>query len=150
VFPVQLILIVEDEYGSAEVLQLLLETHGYRVASASNGSAALDLLAGERPAVILSDFMMPHMNGAELGACIRRNAGWSEIPFVFISGTSEPVVQAAFKDYDRFLPKPTDVDLLLSTVGDLATNGRRPPARSQGVSDSMRHLLKGIEFPSSD
>ena len=146
----QLILIVEDEYGSAEVLQLLLETHGYRVASASNGKAALDLLGGERPAVILSDFMMPHMNGAELGVCIRKNPGWSDIPFVFISGTSESVVQASFRDYDYFLPKPTDVALLLSAVGDLAANGRRPPARSQEVSDSMRQLLKGIEFPPGD
>jgi len=143
----QLILIVEDEYGAAEVLQLLLEAHGYRVTSASNGKAALDTLGGERPSVILSDFMMPFMNGAELGMAIRQNPALAEIPFLFISGTNEEVVQKSFGDYDGFLAKPYDVDTLLSIVGALASGGRKQRVRSKDVDDSMRHLLKGIELP---
>jgi CheY-like chemotaxis protein len=146
----QLILIVEDEYGSAEILQLILEAHGYRVRSASNGKAALEQLNGERPAVIVSDFMMPHMNGAELGAAIRLNAGLADVPFLFISGTNEEVVQKSFGDYDGFLPKPYDVDALLSIIGDLASGGRKQRVRSRDVDESMRHLLKGIELPPGD
>ncbi|KQY81311.1 MULTISPECIES: response regulator [Roseateles] len=146
----QLILIVEDEYGAAEVLQLILEAHGYRVTSASNGRDALQTLSGERPAVIVSDFMMPHMTGGELGTMIRQNSNWADIPFLFMSGTSEEVVQKSFGDYDAFLSKPYDVEALLSIVGELASGGRRQRVRSRDVDESMRHLLKGIELPSDD
>jgi CheY-like chemotaxis protein len=146
----QLILIVEDEYGAAEILQLILEAHGYRVTSASNGKAALEKLSGERPAVIVSDFMMPYMNGAELGAAIRQNPALAEVPFLFISGTNEEVVQKSFGDYDGFLAKPYDVDALLSVVGELASGGRRHRVRSRDVDQSMRQLLKGIELPPGD
>ena len=49
----QLVMVVEDEYGNAEMLQLLLESEGFRVVSASNGVAGIELLAGEKPALIL-------------------------------------------------------------------------------------------------
>ena len=144
-----LIIVVEDEYGAAEVMELLLESHGYRVASASNGKAALELLAAEKPSVIVSDFMMPHMNGAELGLAIRSNAETSDIPFIFLSGTSEDVVRASFSDYDHFLPKPAEINSLLAAVGDLV-NGRRPRIDAGEVDKSMRQLLKGIEIPPGD
>lgn len=143
----QLILIVEDEYGAGEVLQLILEAHGYRVTLTSNGRAALDTLGGERPAVIVSDFMMPHMNGGELGAAIRENPNWADIPLVFMSGTNEEVVRKSFGDYDGFLSKPYDVNALLSVLADLAAGGRKQRVRSRDVEESMRQLLKGIEFP---
>ena len=144
-----LILIVEDEYGAAEVMELLLEAHGYRVAAASNGKAALDLLAAEKPSVIVSDFMMPHMNGAELGLAIRSNAALRDIPFIFLSGTSEEVVRAAFSDYDLFLAKPAEIESLLAAIGDLV-GGRRPRVDASDVDRSMRQLLKGIEIPPGD
>jgi two-component system, OmpR family, phosphate regulon response regulator PhoB len=146
----QLILIVEDEYGAAEILKIILEAHGYRVASASNGKAALEELNGERPAVIVSDFMMPHMTGAELGMAVRQNPNLAEVPFVFISGTNEEVVQKSFGDYDGFLPKPYDLDALLAILADLAAGGRKQRVRSRDVDESMRHLLKGIELPPGD
>jgi two-component system phosphate regulon response regulator PhoB len=146
----QLILIVEDEYGAAEILQLILEAHGYRVTSTSNGRAALETLGGERPAVIVSDFMMPHMTGGELGAAIRQNPDWADIPFLFMSGTNEEVVQKSFGDYDGFLPKPYDADALLAIVGELAAGGRKQRVRSRDVDESMRQLLKGIEMPGDD
>lgn len=123
----KLVLVVEDEYGNAEVLQLLLETAGYRVASASNGKAALALLEGERPALILSDFMMPTMNGGELGQAVRSQPALAQIPFIFMSGTSEDVVRASFSDYDAFLVKPFEVDALLLLVAQLMENGRPLP-----------------------
>lgn len=142
----QLILVVEDEYGAAEVMALMLEAQGYRVASASNGKAALELLGAEKPSVIVSDFMMPHMNGAELGAAVRANPAWIDIPIICLSGTSEEVVRAAFSDYDHFLPKPADIDTLLDAIRDLI-GGRKPRISAREVDKSMRQLLKGIEIP---
>ncbi|MCR5867140.1 MAG: response regulator [Aquincola tertiaricarbonis] len=143
----KLVLIVEDEFGNREVLQLLLEAEGFRTHAVSNGRAALDFLAGEVPAVILSDFMMPTMNGAELCAAVRRDPALCELPFVFMSATSESIVRQACRDYDAFLVKPFDIDSLLLLVRRLAESGRPRSPTSEEVGDSMRHLLKGIELP---
>lgn len=145
----KLVLIVEDEYGNAEVLQLLLEAEGYRVAAASNGKAALELLASEVPAVIVSDFMMPRMNGAELGDAVRRDAALCHVPFVFMSATSEEVVRRSFRDYDAFLPKPFDIDTMVAVVERFSSHGRVAQPSSEAVSESMRQLLKGIQLPPS-
>lgn len=149
----KLVLVVEDEYGAAEVLQLLLEASGYRVAMASNGRMALDLLAGEKPAVVLSDFMMPHMTGGELGTAMRASPVLRDIPFVITSGTSEEVVQRSFSDYDAFVRKPYSADELLDLLATLVSSGR-PRKEQRGASgrdpqvdESMRHLLKGIQLP---
>jgi two-component system phosphate regulon response regulator PhoB len=143
----KLVLVVEDEYGNSEVLQLLLETEGYRVVSASNGAAALEILKGETPALILSDFMMPKMNGAELGEIVRRDPALHDIPFVIMSGTDLTVVRQSFRDYDAFLCKPFDAASMLAIVARLVSSGRLPPPSSDEVSESMRLLLKGIELP---
>ena len=143
----KLILIVEDEYGNAEVLRMLFEAQEYRVALASNGKEALDLLSGEKPAVILSDFMMPHMNGAELGVAIRADEALRDIPFVFMSGTNEDVVRRSFDGYDAFVRKPFEMDALQRTLEYLMQNGRPQRVRDPEIDESMRHLLRGIDLP---
>lgn len=144
----KLVLIVEDEYGNAEVLQLLLEAEGYRVALASNGKQALEILRdGEKPDLILSDFMMPIMNGGEFGILIRQDAALSRIPFVFMSGTSEDVVRRAFEDYDAFLVKPIELDGLLAVIERLLTDGPQAPGSAERVEESMRQVLAGMRVP---
>lgn len=133
----KLVLVVEDEYASAEVVQLLLESEGYRVAVASSGKDAWELLEEERPALVLSDFMMPTMDGGELGRALRRDAALSHIPFVFMSGTSEAVVRSSFRDYDAFLPKPFAVDALLLLVARLTNSDPRSPPCDREMSDSF-------------
>jgi CheY-like chemotaxis protein len=143
----KLVLVVEDEYGNAEVIQLLLEAAGYRVSTASNGRAALELLEAEIPSLIVSDFMMPIMNGGEFGEALRRNAAMAQVPFIFMSGTSEQVVRQVFRDYDAFLPKPFEADALLAMVARFMKSGRLAPPSSKEVNDSLRQLLKGIHLP---
>ena len=146
----QLVLLVEDEYGNAEVLRLLLEAEGYRVAHAGNGREALALLAGEKPAVILSDFMMPYMTGGELGQAVRATPALKDIPFVILSGTQEAVVRAAFDGYDAFVLKPFAADDLLKVLAHLIASGRpKPLPAAEDIDFSLRQLLRGIEFPPS-
>ncbi len=153
----KLVLLVEDEYGNAEVLRLLLEAENYRVALAGNGREALALLAGEKPAVILSDFMMPHMTGGELGHAVRAAPALRDIPFVLLSGTQEAVVRAAFDDYDAFIVKPFSAESLLKVLAHLIASGRPQPSlpagerdpRSEDMDYSLRQLLRGIEIPPS-
>lgn len=147
----KLVLIVEDEYGNAEILQLLLEAEGYRVALASNGQQALDLLRnGEKPALILSDFMMPVMNGGEFGRIVSQDDALNQIPFVFMSATSEELVRGVYDGYDEFLVKPIELDSLLAVVERLIAQGRVPRHPDGQVKESMRHLLKAIRVPAKD
>lgn len=144
----KLVLIVEDEYGNAEILQLLLEAEGYRVTAASNGVQALDLLRdGEKPALILSDFMMPIMDGGEFGTAVRQDVALRQIPFVFMSATSEDVVRRAFQDYDAFMVKPVEIDPLLALVKKLVAGGRPPLAGSDLAEESMRQVLQEMRIP---
>ncbi len=143
----KLILVVEDEYGISEMLRMILEADNYRVALASNGQLALELLKGEIPALILSDFMMPVLNGGELGVAVRQTAALAQVPFVFMSATTEDTVHQAFGDYDAFLTKPFDVDALLAVVDRLVTNGRVPLPTEEEVSASVRALLRGMQLP---
>lgn len=149
----KLVLLVEDEYGNAEILRMLLEAEGFRVSVASNGKDALELMAGEKPSVILSDFMMPHMTGGELGQAVRANPVLEDIPIIILSGTHEVVVRESFTDYDAFVEKPYTADGLLLLVRHLSVQGRARP-RSAGLEEgdprldeSLQRLLRGLKLP---
>ena len=151
----KLVLLAEDEYGNAEVLQLLLEAEGYRVVHAVNGRDALALMTGEKPAAILSDFMMPHMTGAELGLAVRADPALRDIPLLILSASQESVVQASFSDYDAFVTKPFAAEALLPLLAHFVADGRTPPQpvpaerdpRSEEMDYSLRQLLRGIKMP---
>lgn len=146
----KLVVVVEDEFGHREVLQLLLEAEGYRVRAASNGQAALVLLEEETPALILSDFMMPTMTGGELGCVVRRHAELNQVPFVIMSATDEARVRSVFADYDAFLVKPFGIDSLMALVGRLVASGR-PPRASQTVQPGTpQHLLPPLRVPPAE
>jgi CheY-like chemotaxis protein len=147
----KLVLLAEDEYGSAEILSLLLEAEGFRVACAANGKVALELLGGEKPAVILTDFMMPHVTGGELGQAVRANPLLEDIPIVVMSGTHEKVVRETFTDYDAFVEKPYAADSLLQLVAHFSVHGRvQQAAGGAGVAASkldasLQRFLRGLK-----
>jgi two-component system phosphate regulon response regulator PhoB len=147
----KLVLLAEDEYGNAEILRLLLEAEGFRVAPAHNGREAMDLLVGEKPAVILTDFMMPHATGGDLGQAVRANPQLEDVPIVILSGTHETVVRESFSDYDAFVEKPYAADALLKLVCHFAAHGRAPRAASgEGdprLDESLQRLLRGLKLP---
>ena len=81
------ILIVEDDLHLMEGIREILEIHDYEVLTATNGSAGLELLRhqAEPPDLILSDIMMPHMNGYEFFEAVRAEPKWTQTQF---SGTT--------------------------------------------------------------
>ena len=145
----KLVLLAEDEYGNAEILAMLLEAEGFRVSVASNGKAALELLAGEKPALILTDFMMPYVTGGELGQAVRANPLLEDIPVIVMSGTHESVVRDAFTDYDAFIEKPYAADSLLKLVCHFAVHGRTPQGdagqASPKLDPSLQRFLRGLK-----
>ena len=100
------VLVVEDEWAIADWLQSLLAEEGYGVTVASNGRQALDILKHEKPDLVLTDFMMPILDGQQLLAAIRKDPALADIPVVFMSSLQEPAVRQRADGYRAFLRKP--------------------------------------------
>lgn len=108
------VLIVDDEPGIVEFLCFALEEHGYRVASARDGSAALDVIAQERPACVVTDLMMPRLNGWDFTRQLRRNTATASIPIVAMSAVDPTGAPA-----DAYLRKPFELQDLLHILTGL-------------------------------
>jgi CheY-like chemotaxis protein len=106
------ILLVDDAPDILSVLELLLAGQGYRVITARNGAEALDAARADAPHLVISDWMMPVMDGAQLYRCFQGIPSLSAIPFVFMSAAMPPnqVTQG------RFLRKPFDPPLLFELI----------------------------------
>jgi CheY-like chemotaxis protein len=116
---VKTILVVDDELSNAEVLSLILEEEGYRVFCASNGRHGLERIDQVRPDLVVLDFMMPVMDGAEMGRRLRANPATRDIPIVMNSSLHEEALREHFADYDRFLRKPYNIDEALAAIARL-------------------------------
>lgn len=118
----KLILIVDDEVDLTTTYSLLFKLHGFEVLTAANGREALDLIATTRPSVVLSDLMMPVMDGIALSRTLRSTADTASIPIVLMSGAPERH-QLTAGDYDVFIRKPVRFpDLLQKIVTLMDTN----------------------------
>ena len=110
------ILVVDDELGSAEVLSLILEEEGYRAFCAVNGRQALIQARDVVPDLVIVDYMMPLMNGAEFSRELRADPQFVDTKIVLNSGQPESAIREHFEDYDAFLRKPFKVETLLELV----------------------------------
>lgn len=109
------ILIVEDEYGLAELLRDVLSELGYDVSLAINGRLALQILAERRVDLVLTDVMMPVMDGPELARAMRDHEQHKTIPIVMM--TSLPGAVPPTPDlYEAVLRKPFTPEALLKVV----------------------------------
>lgn len=121
----QTVLVVDDEFGVAEVLQSILEDEGYRVVTAINGKQALTRLAEHTPDVILLDYMMPIMDGTQTLAAIRKDAAFKTIPVIMMSSLEEAAVRETCTDYDTFLRKPFRAMVVVRLVAQLLAQSPR-------------------------
>lgn len=107
------VLIVDDERSIAELLAELLEGAGYEVFVASNGRAALAIARRELPALVLTDLMMPGVDGREFVRRMRSSPITHDIPVVVMSSI-RPNLEML--ENVQFLPKPFDLDDVLDLV----------------------------------
>ena len=112
------ILVVEDSPTQAEKLKHLLEEQGYRVQITKNGSEALSLLQEIRPSLVITDVLMPIMNGYELCASIKSQESLENIPVMLLTSLSDPkdVLEALKCGANNFITKPYDDAYLLSHI----------------------------------
>jgi CheY-like chemotaxis protein len=112
----QTVLVVDDEFGIGEVLEAILTDDGYRVVTAINGNHALERMAGNRVDLVLSDLMMPVMDGTALFAALKADKRYARIPFVLMCSLPEANITNRIKGYTAFLHKPFRVEEVLEVV----------------------------------
>jgi len=114
----QKILLVEDDAPLLDVMCYLLEAEGYEVCPAVNGKQALNLFVASRPNLVISDIMMPEMNGYELLEAVRIMPEGITIPFLFLSARTErsDVDRARSLGVDDYLFKPFEAPELINAV----------------------------------
>jgi putative two-component system response regulator len=112
------ILLVEDDAPLLEVMRSILEAEGYEVFPAANGRYALDLFVSAWPNLVVSDIMMPGMDGFELLKSVRVIPEGITVPFLFLSARTErsDVDRARSLGVDDYLFKPFDASELINAV----------------------------------
>jgi CheY-like chemotaxis protein len=127
------LLIVEDIPDILTLLKATLEFKGYRVATARDGEEALEAIEKERPAVIVTDILMPKMDGFSLVHRLRIDPKTRDIPVIFLSATYVAPEDKAFAltlGVTRFIEKPVNFDEFLPTIAELVkaggTNAQEP------------------------
>ena len=115
------VLVVDDYAPNLRGLSLLLEHAGYGVLGATNGRDALDIVARERPDLVLLDVVMPGISGLEVCAELKRNDATRFTPVVLISGAQEREtrLEGLNAGADDFLNKPVDPEELQTRVRSL-------------------------------
>ena len=110
------VLVVEDEFGIAELFDAILSDKGYHVLTAINGKHALEILAKERADLVFTDYMMPVLDGAGLLRAMADNLALRGIPVVMMSSLPERTVAERCSGYVTFMRKPFNVDKVIETV----------------------------------
>ena len=117
----KMILVIEDDETMRTAIKRILESEGFTVRTAAEGTELSTALDDVSPDLILLDVGLPWINGLELGQMLKEHPDLKKIPLVFISGNASPEdMQRAFAiGADDFLQKPFDTDNLKRTVATL-------------------------------
>ena len=122
------VLIVEDEFFIVALLEMVLTDEGYRVLTAANGRQGLERLAeGPRPDLVISDYMMPVLDGAGLLRAMRENEAHRDIPYIVMSSMPEANVRARIDGYAAFVRKPFNLDAMVHLVARILETPRPKP-----------------------
>lgn len=131
------LLIVEDIPDILILIKTTLEFKGYRVITARDGQEALEAIGRERPSVIITDILMPRMDGFNLVHRLRLNPETRDIPVIFLSATYVAPEDKAFAlslGATRFIEKPVNFEEFLPAISELITSRER---REQAPLDEL-------------
>lgn len=110
------ILIVDDEYLIADILSFALEDEGYLTVTAGSGQRALSILDREKPQLVITDYMMPGMNGIELAEAVRQHSSFGHVPIMLMSGAQAYLGVARPDLFVEVFDKPFDIQAVLTRV----------------------------------
>ena len=110
------LVVVDDESLVTDFLTFLLEGEGYTVHAAGNGKEAMDVIGRVRPALVITDLMMPVMSGLELAKVLRGHNEFAQLPVILCSAASHAIAQEDRPLFSAVLQKPQAPAALLDVV----------------------------------
>ena len=142
------ILIIEDIPNIRDLLEVTLRYKGYKVISAANGEDALQIIHEQLPVLIITDVLMPRMDGFSLAQKLRTDPLTRKVPIIIMSAT---YLAPEDKDFAlrlgivRFIEKPIDTEDFLLTIAEVLTNERLmvvDPLTEKEFKDGYRERLE--------
>jgi DNA-binding NarL/FixJ family response regulator len=141
--PAQLLL-VDDEPGLREAVQAYLEDSGFAVEVASNAQEGLALAQQKLPDLVITDIMMPQVDGYQFLKQLRENPQFSGLPVVFLTarGMTSDRIQGYLAGCDAYLSKPFDPDELVAIVTNLL---EKQKARQAAATDEVHNIADLVQ-----
>ena len=121
------VLVIDDDPVIVKLLRVNFELEGFNVISAGDGREGVEMARAERPDVVVSDIMMPVMNGLELVSTLKSDPDTADLPVLLLSAKAQMAdVQRGFElGADDYVTKPFDPIELIDKVTALAAAARR-------------------------
>ncbi len=139
------ILVVEDDTHLMEGIRDILELNGYEVLTATNGWVGLEVLQKQPapPDLIVSDIMMPRMDGYDFFNAVRARENWVTIPFIFLTakGERDDIFRGKSMGAEDYVVKPFDADELLVAVDSRLKRHRELNQRREHEVSSIKHKI---------
>ncbi len=143
------ILLVEDHYMSRQLLRTLFESTGHRVLEAANGWTALTLARNNHLDLIITDILLPTMDGVVFAQRLREVSACDSIPIIFYTATCclpEEISLGKGCGSCRVITKPSDPGAILDVVNEVLGIGGDPPPGSRQPPDSVFTLSTGLQL----
>ncbi len=142
------ILVVEDDTHLMEGIRDILELNGYEVLTATNGWVGLEVLQKQPapPDLIVSDIMMPRMDGYDFFNEVRARENWLTIPFIFLTakGERDDIFRGKSMGAEDYVVKPFDADELLVAVDSRLKRHRELNQRREHEVSSIKHKIMNM------
>jgi hypothetical protein len=139
------VLVAEDSATQAELLRCLLEDQGYEVTTASNGRLALEAARARKPTLVVSDIVMPEMDGYSLCKAIKGDKQLKDTPVVIVTSLAgiQDIVMALDCGADNFIRKPYEPAALLARIQYILSNRELRGHRGTRVKLGLEIFLGG-------
>ncbi len=135
------IIVVEDSPVQAKKLRFLLEQNGFEVQICVNGMEALETIKAKMPTLVISDIVMPEMDGYEFCRRLKQDETLKEIPIILLTSLQDPldIIKGLQAGADNFITKPFDENYLVSRIQYLLAN--RSIRRSSGGAEMVIEVV---------
>jgi len=149
-----LILVVDDTKFYQVRIKRDLESTGYEVITANNGVQALTILStlDRLPEVIISDIIMPEMNGYDFFKAVCNNPLWNRVPFLFLSSCSNPeeILIGKLLGVDDYLTKPFKTEELIGTVAGKIVRNNKIKSINKNIIEMISAQNQNYNIPLSE
>jgi two-component system phosphate regulon response regulator PhoB len=113
------VLVIEDDADILSTVENVLTFNNFEVTGLTHTNDILESIRQHQPDLVLTDYMLPGMNGGKICQTIKATPETKHIPVILISAYHRQAIKLANFNYDAYIPKPFDIDKLVNTINKL-------------------------------